>query len=1081
MGRITMMLEDLRLEPRYHGHQLGERLIQPLMDRSYAVDALSSFFSLNGLKAISIGLDRLHERKGVFRMVMSLQDAKGSPFVKVLRDADQIQPLVEEVAALIKSEALKVSDALARESLATLGWMLRDGLLQVKVAAMKAADGGEAKRGIFHQKAFVFWGSRGRDGDAVSAEGSMNFTENGMEWNSESLLVFKSGESHKHFESTVAYFEQVWRDQDPELIVRDLSKDIAAEIAEVLISLTAPLHENPVPEVVNLLRASPEFARFNSSKVALFPHQERALCDALSRSPVRVMFSDDVGLGKTIEAGATLSYGLNHLGWGKVLLMVPAGLAKQWVGELYDKFGIKAKRLDSDAKCFVDGEDNECGNPNQPWGPGVFIISAQLVSRSPVYRQIFIREMQSTDCLMADEAHSARRRMDVSGRPVETLIYKLLSEVSHSVRNLMLLTATPMQSQQEELLALLEQLGVPDRWRQRDFFESYHDLLRKSEFDAEDAVLLETGLTATREIDLRRPILDPYALFSDAGRFRTAVVGAAVTSSIIIRNTRNALKRIGYAFPERRVLPSEIKLSDSAQKVYKSIERYLRYDFGITEEVIFGGENAMGFLYTTYFQRVVSSFNSAHSTLSKRKDKLREWLADDFKNATPFEVDDDDSGAAQLTRRKLSDNELKQARISCNRELTSLEPIVAGLAMFAGANVSQDPKLQRLTALVRELISGGESFLVFSRYTDTTEAAVELLSPLFDSAGLGFAYYSGSACWINRGGRQFISYKDEVVSSLRSGSVKAVICTDAASEGLNLQAACHLINVDVPWNPARLEQRFGRIDRLGQKAKVVTFYNLWYPGSIEERMYGAILKKGADIGFTVGVMSDTVGAAIRTQLAARNSAAGLDMETSLAEVRALQDTLNLKAIEETCAGKIESDSASSKFREGLLRLGSLLPDSRLVSGVLDYGHGAIFTSDLSEPAATPITVYSLPYESLQAVPASVGSPELLLVESAGKPVCLVHKSGDGSRVLGPLETVNCLESIVSGRPYATSGEPDFTGDAFDHETLQGLLSLKFPGRIDSKALDFHAVLGLTRAVSENLSAALTMRHIGYVS
>ena len=132
------MFEDLRLEPRYHGKQLGERLIQPLMHRSYAVDALSSFFSLSGLKAISVGLDRLHERKGVFRMVMSLQDAKGSPFVKVLRDAAEIQPLVEEVAALIKSEALKVSDALARESLATLGWMLRDGLLQVKVAAMKA-------------------------------------------------------------------------------------------------------------------------------------------------------------------------------------------------------------------------------------------------------------------------------------------------------------------------------------------------------------------------------------------------------------------------------------------------------------------------------------------------------------------------------------------------------------------------------------------------------------------------------------------------------------------------------------------------------------------------------------------------------------------------------------------------------------------------------------------------------------------------------------------------------------------------------------------------------------------------------
>ena len=1051
------------------------------MHRSYAVDALSSFFSLSGLKAISVGLDRLHERKGVFRMVMSLQDAKGSPFVKVLRDADQIQPLVEEIATLIKSEALTVSEALARKSLATLGWMLRDGLLQVKVAAMKAVDGGESKRGIFHQKAFVFWGAGGRDGDAVSAEGSMNFTENGMEWNSESLLVFKSGESRKHFDSTVAYFEQVWRDQDPELIVRDLSKDIADEIAQVLISLDSPQYKDPVPDIVNLLRESPEFARFNSSKVALFPHQERALCDALSRTPVRVMFSDDVGLGKTIEAGAALSFGLRHLVWSKVVLMVPAGLAKQWVGELYDKFGIKAKRLDSDAKAFVDGEGQGCGDPRQPWGPGVFIVSAQLVSRSPVYRQIFVREMQSTDCLMVDEAHSARRRIDISGKIIETLIFKLLSEVSRSVPNLMLLTATPMQSQQEELVALLEQLGVPDRWRQRDFFEAYHDLLRKNEYDAEDAVILETGADATRLIDRRRPVVDPYSLFGDPARFRSAVVGSAVTSSIIIRNTRNALKRIGYAFPKRDVRTSEIILCDPSQRVYKSIERYLRDDFGITEEVIFGGENAMGFLYTTYFQRIVSSFNSAHSTLSKRKDKLSEWLATDFRNATPFEVDYEGTGATELTRRELSENELKQARIACNRELTSIAPIVQGLAKFAGPNAAQDPKLKRLTTLVAELISSNDSFLIFSRYTDTTEAVVGLLTPLFDSSGLGFAYYSGSDCWINHGGYRRPSNKEEVVSSLRSGAVKAVICTDAASEGLNLQAACHLINVDVPWNPARLEQRFGRIDRLGQKAKTVTFYNLWYPGSIEERMYGVILEKGADIGFSVGVMSDTVGSAIRAQLASRNSAAGLDVETSLAEVQALQDRLNLKAIEETCAGKIENDSVSSRFRESLIRTGSFLPSLRLHSRILHDPLGAKYTSDLTEPSASPITIYSLPFESLRAAPVSAGSAELLLVESAGRPVCLIHKSGEGSRVLGPMETVSCLESVVSGQPFVTAGQPDFLGDVVDCETLQGLLSLKFPGRIDSKALDFHAVLGFTPATSENLGAELKIRHIGYVA
>lgn len=228
-------------------------------------------------------------------------------------------------------------------------------------------------------------------------------------------------------------------------------------------------------------------------------------------------------------------------------------------------------------------------------------------------------------------------------------------------------------------------------------------------------------------------------------------------------------------------------------------------------------------------------------------------------------------------------------------------------------------------------------------------------------------------------------------------------------------------------------------------------------------------------------MSDTVGSAIRAQLASRNSAAGLDVQTSLDEVQALQDRLNLKAIEETCAGKIEDDSASYRFRESLLRIGSLLPSHRLESRLLHNPLGDKYASDLTEPSANPITIYSVPYESLRAAPVAAGNAELLLIESVGKPICLIHKSGDGSRVLGSLETLSCLESLVTGQPFVVSGEPDFTEDAVDYETLQGLLSVKFPGRIDSKALDFNAVLGLTRPVSENLGVALTMRHIGYVS
>jgi SNF2 family DNA or RNA helicase len=122
------------------------------------------------------------------------------------------------------------------------------------------------------------------------------------------------------------------------------------------------------------------------------------------------MFSDDVGLGKTIEAGASLRYGIKHLGWKKVILLVPAGLATQWMYELHEKIGVTAKRLDRESGQFVDKDGLPVGSVDSPWGDGVFVVSAHLVSRSDRFREMFRREADSAQCLLLDEAHAARRR-----------------------------------------------------------------------------------------------------------------------------------------------------------------------------------------------------------------------------------------------------------------------------------------------------------------------------------------------------------------------------------------------------------------------------------------------------------------------------------------------------------------------------------------------------------------------------------------------------------------------------------------------------------------------------------------------
>jgi hypothetical protein len=638
-----------------------------------------------------------------------------------------------------------------------------------------------------------------------------------------------------------------------------------------------------------------------------------------------------------------------------------------------------------------------------------------------------------------------------------------------------------MQSQQTELVSLLAQLGIPRQWKDESFFADYHDLLRRQDFTPEDANTLEAGLRATKIINPQTPPFEPYSLYQNPTAFKEALIKTAITPLLVIRNTRDALKRVGYKFPERVIEESSITMTQASKSVYDAIESYILEYFGRTEEIIYGGENAIGFLYTTYFQRIVSSFNSAFHTLSRRRDKLQGWLDSDFRNIHPDEPnDEDEEEAASFVRKELSENDRIQAGIKCRQELMVLKPIIEGLASLSGDNSHLDPKLARLAEIIDGLLQGQDAFLIFSRYTDTTSAVVQLLTPLFVGHSVGYAYYSGSDCWIVRGGRKMPANKSEVVDALRRGAVRAVICTDAASEGLNLQTARHLVNVDVPWTPSRLEQRFGRIDRLGQKADKVKFYNLWYPGSIEERMYGAIVSKGADIGYSVGVMSDTVGRAIRNQLAARNAAHSIDFETSLEQVKSLQDDMNVDSIESTFAGRLSPDSLAAQFRNELLQVGASAPGYRIESGSLVSEDGKQYVSGLSEQTGDVINVFSKPLELVRAAAFVGSSAELLLACMGETPVCLIYRESGRNFVLGPLDTVKCLRAVASGVAFVPSSVVDFIGENIDQASMEGILMERFPGRVDRTALNFQQVLGLPVETLSSPACAPTLLRIGHV-
>lgn len=1070
-------LRSLALRPRYDGVHLGTQLILPCLSQSQHVRAISAFFSLTGLKAVSTGLDRLSAAGGKMCAVMSLQDATGSPFAMVLRDREALRERVEDVAKQIATKAATITELIEREALATLGWMLESGLLQIKVAAVKADGDQECGRGILHQKIFVFTDTQN---DAVSAEGSMNFTENGMEWHSESLLVFRSWAQSDYFSGAHQRIEQVWSGEAPDLLVYDLAGDVLERLAAALKKLgRKPIDPIFLPnhgaatQIFEVMTRSPEFAAFNTLKVPLYPHQERALVHAVSRTPIRVMFSDDVGLGKTIEAAATISYGLKFLGWKRVIIMVPAGLVVQWQEELDEKAGIPSLRLDRTQRAFLDSEGTPHGFMSEQWPPGVLLVSVQLASRSSDCNAAIIEASRHADCLVMDEAHAARRVEEQPGSFRQTLIFNLLDAVSRQCPNLLLLTATPMQSQQEELVALLEQMGIPKTWADRDFFRIYHQLLSVQSFTGEDAAILDRAQRATERIDRRFNPQNTYQLIGKTAAFRASVVESCITPRLVIRNTRNALGKIGYQFPKRIITASNIQMPPEAQRIVDAVENYIFGCFGTTEEIIFGSENALGFVSVVYYQRIVSSFHSAYRTLEKRCAKLEDWLATDFENQADDDLessDDDFSSDPPKKRPLLSENQRKHARICCRQEIQTIEAIVDDVKAFAIPHADRDPKMEVLAGLVKTIVAKNEPLLIFSRYTDTTEAVIAVIEPILRAAMINFGYYSGSECWFTDRDRRIEAKKDGIVSGLRLGKIGVLICTDAASEGLNLQVASHLINVDVPWNPARLEQRFGRIDRLGQKAQSVNFYNLWYPNSIEERMYSRLLKVAEQIGVSVGVMADTVGTAIRHQLATRSHHGNTDLEAALARIGRLQDELNLRAIEEICGPAVRADNSGLEFRESLLWSARFLENKcqqNEVSALPKY------TAQLLLPGQETIGLFSSIWRHLKDHPvtSSLGAA-VVRIDNGALPICAAIEFDAGYRVLGTMETSRCFFSALSGTPFDISQDIDLPRGTISWSALEAVLYKRFPGRADAKRLQLNSVATWGTAVQGQDAAAV---------
>lgn len=1093
-----MSLKSLPLQLHYEGlgRVIAETVVVPALQRSIRYDRLTSYFTVDSLLACSAGVDSLWARGGRMRLLVGIHAVPRELARAAISDRF-IDELVASARAALLQDCARLTDELARNRLGTLALMLREGFIEVRIAAPRDPRTGESA-GILHSKRYVFCDEHG---EVVVAVGSPNETGAAHRDNYEELSVYSSWEEPARARRLVQSFEGMWEGSRPDLAVRCLDQDFARDLLLALraqpggVERTTHVDDRMLARMLQVLREAQEFAFANIAHAALFPHQERALRDGGSRWPLRVLLADEVGLGKTIEAGALLAFARRHLGATRILILAPAQLCRQWQEELQAHFGISAWRYEAGRRAFVslDGRERPTASSAPLDGaPDVAIVSWHLARGSRFRQHLIAQSRWKPDMVLVDEAHAARRTRLSNGKHRATLLWRLIRDVGNRAPHLVLLTATPMQLQVDEYHGLLMLLGLPDWWKDAEAFSGFLSRVESNRASVElaDAKAVAEALTSSI------PMLDERMAASLAARlgakletlhelpvpldvtFRArnawpvwaeSAVNASPASLLTVRNTRRGLVALGYRFPDRVFHAPDVSLGADGSRFLRNVTEYLDQAHGRSEAALRPERaSALGFVRSVYYQRLVSSFSSAVSTLRRRDGVLKSFLRHGTLAVAGVWQG---SRANPPAGRSGTGSRVSEARKCAMIERQYIGTMLANLERLA--IIDNDPKLAVMRQTVSDSLRSGGRVLVFSRFTDTVDACIALMTRQLVAEGTGFGRYTGGECWVQEGGDRVTVGKVELCEALRSGRVGVVFCSDAASEGLNLQAARCIVNVDVPWNPAKLEQRIGRIARLGQRAPTVDIHNLWYPGTVEAQMYGRLIARQDLYALAVGEFPDVVGRAIRRSLDSAGMVDTSEVESVLNELRSKSEVRALGRIWST---RLPELSIGGEFRaqffgivtELARRNGHEVPVStdsvRLeIDGVevlVDREPGQLWSLHPRHPAMTLL-------ERAAVVPQRWDIARRVAVLRRGEtPIAFVLREAEGLRVLGPRATGELFHALALGSPVPDVSSEPMVSPTLSANEVTASLRRAFPGRVEIGEIKTYSVAPVAPSPNE---------------
>ena len=873
----------------------------PPREDAQRYDRLTGYFSAGALALAARGIEGLVRNEGHMRLVVGCTLAE-----EEVRAIEAGESLREQVEKHLTDTPLLAPDGESADALALLSWMVARGYLDVKVAVPCDAQRAPVHDGaLFHEKSGII---ADRNGERIAWSGSLNETAAGWRDNWESISVYTSwGTEPARVEYEERNFANLWADKAPRFIVIDvpdaaqrdlmryMPKDLPARLTERDVPQDKPGKKTPAraespPPSGDELRAlvwhfihdapkrDADGARVGeaTSAVTPWPHQVRAFERLYSHWPPKLLIADEVGLGKTIQAGMLLRQAWLAERAKRILILAPKAVLRQWQIELREKFNLnwpvyeggKLVRYPSPA---LRGRHERAVSRAAWHEEPVVIASSHLMRRSDRAAEL-LEHAEPWDLVVLDEAHHARRRG--AGSQSEggaNALLALMRRLKERTRGLVLLTATPMQVHPIEVWDLLDLLGLPREWTANAFLRFFdeaahpnpsHEMMQRlaqlfraverayAEMPSGDAERL-TRLSRLKTRRVLRALRDestiPLRQLTSEERHAAIALMRANTPirHLVSRHTRALLRRyrdeglLTTSIADRDVKDEHIAMSSRERELYDAVERYIATTYNQASEK---QRSAVGFVMTTYRRRLASSVQALRVTLERHlagiagaEETAEELLAEDAPDdETTHEVLDTDELAA-LEREALA-----------LEESEDIERLLERIA-----RCPPDSKLDTLIETLRALNDEGyPQVMVFTQFTDTMDFLREALRA---EAGWRLLCFSGRGGEVPspEGGWRRVE-RDDIKRRFRDAEADILLCTDAAAEGLNFQFCGALVNYDMPWNPMRVEQRIGRIDRLGQRHANVRITNFHYRDTVEADVYEALRERIGSFETVVG-------------------------------------------------------------------------------------------------------------------------------------------------------------------------------------------------------------------------------------